>query len=163
MSTEPAGESNKPTRQPEKEPSFEQSLKELEGIVAQLEAGEKPLEESLALYEKGVAALKRCHALLDKAEKRIRLLVKGSDGQPVLREGEMPKPSKVGLPVEDDAATKVEETPSAQTEPRVSRKRPARPCVDAKPAPRKNGDTPANQHLPDSAPGAGGSLFGSTK
>ena len=66
---------------------FESSLAELEDIVAQLEAGEKPLDESLALYEKGVAALQRCHAMLDQAEKRIRLLVKGPQGEPALREG----------------------------------------------------------------------------
>ena len=60
--------------------SFEELLAKLEDIVGQLEAGAKPLEESLALYEQGVEALKRCHLILDRAEKRIRLLVKGADG-----------------------------------------------------------------------------------
>src|SRR5438045_383067 len=72
----------------ELKPSFESALAELEEIVAQLEAGEKPLEESLALYERGVGALKRCHGILDKSEKRIRLLVKDASGAPALRDVE---------------------------------------------------------------------------
>jgi exodeoxyribonuclease VII small subunit len=68
---------------------FEHCLQELEQIVSQLEAGEKPLDESLALYEKGIAALKRCHAILDKAEQRIRMLVKSPDGTPTLRDAEL--------------------------------------------------------------------------
>jgi exodeoxyribonuclease VII small subunit len=63
---------------------FEDSLDELETIVSQLESGAKPLEESLALYEKGIAALRKCHGILDKAEKRIKLLVKGANGEPIV-------------------------------------------------------------------------------
>lgn len=63
---------------------FEDSLEELESIVSQLESGAKPLEESLALYEKGIAALRKCHGILDKAEKRIKLLVKGANGEPIV-------------------------------------------------------------------------------
>jgi exodeoxyribonuclease VII small subunit len=58
--------------------------------VQQLEAGELPLEESLQLFEQGVGALKRCHAILDKAEKRIRLLIKGPDGEPQLQDANLP-------------------------------------------------------------------------
>ena len=65
--------------------SFEDSLRELEEIVSQLEAGERPLDESLALYEKGVAALKNCHTVLDKAEKRIRMLVQTGDEETALK------------------------------------------------------------------------------
>jgi exodeoxyribonuclease VII small subunit len=65
---------------------FEKSLETLERIVGQLEAGEKPLDESLALYEQGVSALKQCHEQLDHAEQRIRLLVRTANGSPVLRE-----------------------------------------------------------------------------
>ncbi|MFH0937824.1 MAG: exodeoxyribonuclease VII small subunit [Planctomycetota bacterium] len=68
------------------EKSFENCLAELEEIVAQLEVGAKPLDESLTLYERGIASLKSCHAILDKAEKRIRLLVKGPNGEPLVRE-----------------------------------------------------------------------------
>lgn len=68
--------------------SFEDSLGELEQIVARLEAGERPLDESLALYEKGVTALKQCHLILDRAEKRIRRLVQGPNGEPVLQDSD---------------------------------------------------------------------------
>ncbi len=70
--------------------SFEDALAELEEIVEQLESGAKPLDESLDLYEKGVAALKHCHGILDKAEKRIRTLVQNQNGAPTLQDGELP-------------------------------------------------------------------------
>lgn len=66
--------------------SFEQQLAELEEIVRQLEDGEKPLDESLALYEKGVTSLKACHAILDRAEKRIKVLVQHASGEPALED-----------------------------------------------------------------------------
>jgi exodeoxyribonuclease VII small subunit len=68
------------------EESFEKLLAKLEEIVGQLEAGEKPLEESLALYEQGIVALKRCHVILDGADKRIRKLVQNAAGEPVLHD-----------------------------------------------------------------------------
>src|SRR5947208_1198320 len=79
--------------------SFEDALAELEEIVAQLEAGEKPLEESLALYERGVGALARCHGILDKSEKRIRLLVKDASGAPALEDVEISS-SKLSVEIE---------------------------------------------------------------
>lgn len=66
--------------------SFEAKLTELEEILRQLEEGEKSLDESLELYEKGVSALKVCHQILDRAEKRIRTLVQRPDGEPELRD-----------------------------------------------------------------------------
>lgn len=54
--------------------------------MGKLEAGELPLEQSLQLFEQGVASLKQCHAILDKAEKRIRILVKGVQGEPALED-----------------------------------------------------------------------------
>jgi len=72
------------TPPPEASKTFEIALGELEEAINQLEAGELPLEESLKLFEKGVASLKTCHTILDKAEKRIRVLVKGANGQPAL-------------------------------------------------------------------------------
>jgi exodeoxyribonuclease VII small subunit len=67
-------------------PAFEAALAELEDIVQQLEAGEKSLDESLKLYERGVAALRACHQLLDQAEQRIRKLVAGPGGQPLVQD-----------------------------------------------------------------------------
>ena len=54
--------------------SYEQALAELETIVASLEANKLPLEESMALFERGQALTKHCMELLDKAELRIKQL-----------------------------------------------------------------------------------------
>ncbi len=58
--------------------SFEAALQELEGIVAAMESGEAPLEESLAQYERGMALLKVCQERLGAAEQKIRLLEDGA-------------------------------------------------------------------------------------
>ena len=55
--------------------SFEGALEQLESTVGRLEEGEMPLEESLELFEKGVALSRRCTETLEAAEKRIELLV----------------------------------------------------------------------------------------
>lgn len=66
-------------------PSFEQSLTELDRIVKELEEGRIGLEDSLACYEKGVGLIKQCYAQLREAEQRILLLTgTEGDGQPVL-------------------------------------------------------------------------------
>jgi exodeoxyribonuclease VII small subunit len=51
--------------------SFEAALKELEAIVTKLERGDVPLEESIAIYERGEVLKKRCEALLNEAEERV--------------------------------------------------------------------------------------------
>ena len=68
------------------EKSFEASLNQLEAIVGQLEAGDLPLEESLKLFEKGVALSRECRERLNEAERRIEVLMKDSDGNPVASE-----------------------------------------------------------------------------
>lgn len=60
--------------------SFEEALRELEQIVQQLEEGNLPLDQALALYERGVALAEHCQALLDKAELRIKQLVPNPEG-----------------------------------------------------------------------------------
>ena len=57
-------------------PHFEQSLQELETLVAQLERGDLPLAESLALFEKGVGLTRCCHAALAQAQQRVEMLLK---------------------------------------------------------------------------------------
>ncbi len=68
------------------EPTFEESLTELENLVRELEDGRLGLDESLARYEKGVGLIKRCSRQLRDAERRI-LLVSGLDenGRPILQ------------------------------------------------------------------------------
>jgi exodeoxyribonuclease VII small subunit len=51
--------------------AFERALKELEEIVTKLERGDVPLEESIAIYERGEALKKRCESLLSEAEERV--------------------------------------------------------------------------------------------
>ena len=62
--------------------TFEESMARLEQIVSQLERGEAPLEESLALFEEGTKLMRSCSALLDKAEQKVALLKVGPEGQP---------------------------------------------------------------------------------
>jgi exodeoxyribonuclease VII small subunit len=54
---------------------FEASLNELEQIVAKLERGELKLEESLKLFERGVALTKACRKSLDTAELKVKKLL----------------------------------------------------------------------------------------
>ena len=55
-----------------KEISFEAAIAELQSVVDKLEAGQVALEESLALYERGIALVKICNERLDAAEQRVR-------------------------------------------------------------------------------------------
>jgi exodeoxyribonuclease VII small subunit len=59
---------------------FDKALADLQGVVARLEAGGLPLEESIALYERGVALHERCAALLAGAELRVQRLVDAAGG-----------------------------------------------------------------------------------
>jgi exodeoxyribonuclease VII small subunit len=56
--------------------SFEASLEELEKVVKELEAGDIPLERSLALFEKGVGLSEICRKQLEEAETRVEILLK---------------------------------------------------------------------------------------
>ena len=58
----------------EKPPAFEDALEELETIVERMEDGDPSLEESLKLFERGMALTRKCQAALDNAEQRIRTL-----------------------------------------------------------------------------------------
>ena len=50
--------------------TFEESVAQLEQIVAAIESGQIGLEESLAKYEQGMELVKSCRGILDRAEKR---------------------------------------------------------------------------------------------
>ena len=64
------------------EMSFEEALRALEITVRQLESGEVPLDESIALYERGEELRKACQARLDAAQAKIDKIVADSDGRP---------------------------------------------------------------------------------
>lgn len=56
------------------EMSFEEAMAALEGVVSQLERGEVPLEQSIALYERGAALKAHCAAKLKDAEEKVELI-----------------------------------------------------------------------------------------
>ncbi|AGI69929.1 exodeoxyribonuclease 7 small subunit XseB [Octadecabacter antarcticus 307] len=62
--------------------SFEDALRELEQVVGKLERGEVPLDDSIALYERGAKLKKRCEAKLKEAEEKVAKLTLDGDGQP---------------------------------------------------------------------------------
>lgn len=64
----------------EKKMTFEQALGRLEEIVALLEKGDAPLDQSLELYEEGAALVRRCNAALEQAERRVTVLLKDQEG-----------------------------------------------------------------------------------
>jgi exodeoxyribonuclease VII small subunit len=70
----------------QKNPTFESSLGDLEKIVRKLEDGELSLEESLKLFEDGVKLSRECQERLSQAERRIEILLKDSQGNPILQE-----------------------------------------------------------------------------
>jgi exodeoxyribonuclease VII small subunit len=59
---------------------FEESLKKLETIVEQMEKGDLSLEDSLKLFEEGVALSATCKKELDAAEGKVQMLIKQRDG-----------------------------------------------------------------------------------
>lgn len=63
-----------------KKQSFEQSLSELEGVVAKLEDGSLSLDESLGQYERGIRLAEFCMHALDTARQRIEKLKHTKDG-----------------------------------------------------------------------------------
>ncbi|MGH7314521.1 MAG: exodeoxyribonuclease VII small subunit [Candidatus Rokuibacteriota bacterium] len=59
---------------------FEDCLARLEQIVSALESGNLPLEESLRVFEEGVALTRHCAKYLDEAERKIEILAKDEAG-----------------------------------------------------------------------------------
>ena len=72
--------------------SFEEAMAELEQLVARMEAGELPLEASVAAYKRGSELVKYCAAQLEKVESQVKVL-----------EGDMFKPFQSGSDSEADA------------------------------------------------------------
>jgi exodeoxyribonuclease VII small subunit len=59
-------------------PSFEAALVEIENIVAKMEAGQLPLEESLTAYRRGADLLQYCQARLQEAQQQVKVLEAGT-------------------------------------------------------------------------------------
>jgi len=64
------------TAKKEDKPTFDSSLKQLESIVRELESGEKGLEESLNIFEKGVALAQGLTRQLEEAKHKVEVLTK---------------------------------------------------------------------------------------
>ena len=60
--------------------SFEQAMGELEDVVAKLENGQVPLEDSIKLYEMGNDLKKHCEQKLKEAEEKVAQITFSSDG-----------------------------------------------------------------------------------
>lgn len=93
-------------------PTFEEALEQLETIVHALEEGRLGLDQSLTHYEDGVKLLRRCHGLLQRAERRIEML------------GSIDAEGRGVTETVDDRATSLDE--KAQTRGR-RRSKPAKP------------------------------------
>ena len=61
---------------------FERAIEELESIVKRLEEGKVPLEESVAIYERGEVLKRRCEDLLRQAEARVEKITLDTTGKP---------------------------------------------------------------------------------
>jgi exodeoxyribonuclease VII small subunit len=61
--------------------TFEEALGELEQILADIEAGQVGLEESLTKYERGAFLIQHCRGVLNNAQKQIDLLSKSASGE----------------------------------------------------------------------------------
>ena len=60
---------------------FEEAMKELEETVKQLESGDTSLEDSMALFEKGVSLTRICQKLLNEAQLKVTKLIAENDSE----------------------------------------------------------------------------------
>ena len=60
--------------------NFEDTMKELEAIVKELENGDLNLDESVKKFEKGMNLSKNANKMIEEAEKKIMILIKNEDG-----------------------------------------------------------------------------------
>jgi len=64
---------------------FEDAMARLETIVAELEKGDLPLDESLKIFEEGIKLSKNCLKMLDEAERKVEILIQDRDGKKRIR------------------------------------------------------------------------------
>jgi len=70
--------------------TFEEAIGQLKEIVGKIEQGEIPLQDSLEQYEKGMALIKHCRTILQKAEKRIEKISKEGPSEPENQDDDEP-------------------------------------------------------------------------
>ena len=74
------GKMSRGQAKPAQEMKYEEAFEELKDLVEKMESSELPLEESLALFERGQALAAQCSQLLEKAELRLRQLSSDEEG-----------------------------------------------------------------------------------
>jgi exodeoxyribonuclease VII small subunit len=77
-------------------PDFEAAMQELEALVAELERGELPLEESLKAFERGIALTRACQRSLKDAEQKVEVLLRESGAGAELAPFEAPEDRAAG-------------------------------------------------------------------
>jgi exodeoxyribonuclease VII small subunit len=108
--------------QPADELNFEEALVRLEAVVRDLESIDTGLDKSLVRYEEGVRLLKRCRAILDEAERKIRILTRlDANGNPVTEAYE------VGEVAADSDSSREQSVPAKRTMTRAPRRSNAEP------------------------------------
>lgn len=60
---------------------FEDDLKDLEGIVTQIDSGDLSLEESISAFERGVTLVRSLNQKLDEVERKVELLMRSAQGE----------------------------------------------------------------------------------
>ncbi|CDE10101.1 exodeoxyribonuclease 7 small subunit [Clostridium sp. CAG:354] len=69
--------------------NFEEAMKKLEQITAELEKGDLSLDEAVKKFEEGIKLSKECNKILEDSEKRINILI-NNDGN-ITEENFLPK------------------------------------------------------------------------
>ena len=64
----------------EKDMRFEDAMSALEDITRKLESGDLPLEDAIGAYERAVSLIKVCNDKLEAAEKKVKILIEGTEG-----------------------------------------------------------------------------------
>ena len=71
-------------------PTFEEQMSALEAVVARLELGELPLEESVVLFEEGMRLSAVCRSELEAAEGRLQVLAPARGGTMLTSDMKLP-------------------------------------------------------------------------
>ena len=103
MATKQGGKDSPGTHPDIPSMTFEVALEELEGIVENLESGQVELQDSIDLYDRGVALRKHCESKLGEARERVdRVVGAGAGLEPVRGRGEKAVGADTGQESADD-------------------------------------------------------------
>jgi len=90
----------------EAELNFEGAMDRLEKIVEQMESGKLPLEDLIVRYEEGMNLVKVCQERLAKAEQKIEIIARNSEGKTIVKDFEpIPEPAAPTERVDESEST----------------------------------------------------------